>query len=58
MSRPTKATAAANKISGIIRWADQQQFANVAAELRAALSLLEADAVAVPPTKRRKRGVK
>jgi hypothetical protein len=36
-------TTATAKISGVIRWADQQGLPNIAAELRAALDLLPAE---------------
>jgi hypothetical protein len=40
MTRPTKLARGRAKIASVIRWAEQQGFHDVAAELQAALALL------------------
>jgi hypothetical protein len=52
MTRPTNTARAANKISLVIRWAEQQGFHNIAAELQAALALLPTE-TAIKPAKHR-----
>ena len=44
MGRPTNLERATTKISNMIRWAEQQRFHNIAAELHAVLALLNAEA--------------
>jgi hypothetical protein len=52
MTRPTNIARAAHKIGLVIRWAEQQGFHNIAAELQAALALLPATP-AIKPAKHR-----
>ena len=45
MGRPTNLERAAAKIGSAARWAERQGFHNIAAELHAALALLNAEPV-------------
>jgi hypothetical protein len=48
MTRPTNLARAATKIAHLIRWAEQQGFHNIAAELQATLALLPPESSAKP----------
>jgi hypothetical protein len=52
MTRPTNFAHAASKIERLARWAEQQGFHNIAAELHSVLALLPAESSAKPERRR------